>query len=194
MIGLEARKPVDVAARRGRLATKPSRADRHQRRTRSGSPVASLSAGAACRGCEDDVRRLSPTSSPHALAAARCRPSAQRYSISISALDPSELAAVLAECRNEPAPSDVSETISRSRFGAIRLLLRARRERPRRRAAEQRDELATYHSITSSARASTTLALEAKRFGGLEVDHEFVLGRLCTGRSAGFSPLRMRST
>src|SRR5262249_6654205 len=32
-------------------------------------------------------------------------------------------------------------------------LLRARRERPRRRTAEQRDELATLHSITSSARS-----------------------------------------
>src|SRR5262249_6872793 len=30
----------------------------------------------------------------------------------------------------------------------------ARRERPRRRAAEQRDELSALHSITSSARAS----------------------------------------
>src|SRR5262249_59053934 len=35
-----------------------------------------------------------------------------------------------------------------------RRLLRARRERPSRRAAEQRDELAALHSITSSARAS----------------------------------------
>jgi hypothetical protein len=35
------------------------------------------------------------------------------------------------------------------------LLLRARRERPRsRRAAEERDELAALHSITSSARSS----------------------------------------
>src|SRR5262249_48070695 len=33
-------------------------------------------------------------------------------------------------------------------------LLRARRERPRRRAAEQSDERATLHSITSSASAS----------------------------------------
>src|SRR5262249_54192245 len=33
--------------------------------------------------------------------------------------------------------------------------LRARRERPRRRAAEQRDELPASHSITSSARASS---------------------------------------
>ena len=34
-------------------------------------------------------------------------------------------------------------------------LLRPRRQRPRRRTAEQRDELAPFHSITSSARAST---------------------------------------
>jgi hypothetical protein len=34
-------------------------------------------------------------------------------------------------------------------------LLRARGERPRRRTADQRDELAPLHSITSSARAST---------------------------------------
>ena len=33
-------------------------------------------------------------------------------------------------------------------------LLRPRRQRPRRRAAEQRDELPPLHSITSSARAS----------------------------------------
>src|ERR1700746_2274354 len=36
-----------------------------------------------------------------------------------------------------------------------RLLLRTRRERPRRHAAEKRDELAPCHSITSSARASS---------------------------------------
>src|SRR5215467_10156784 len=34
-------------------------------------------------------------------------------------------------------------------------LLRARSERPRRRAAEQRDERAAFHSITSSARPSS---------------------------------------
>src|SRR5262245_63591316 len=38
----------------------------------------------------------------------------------------------------------------------LRLLLRARRERPsRRRAAEQGDEVASFHSITSSAIASS---------------------------------------
>jgi hypothetical protein len=39
--------------------------------------------------------------------------------------------------------------------GQLARLLPARRERPRRRAAEQRDEIAA-HSITSSARCSGT--------------------------------------
>src|SRR6516164_4606622 len=76
-------------------------------------------------------------------------------------------------------------------------LLRARRERPRdRRAANQRDEVApVVHSITSSARAS--------RVGGTSRPIAFAAFRLitssylvgaCTGRSPGFSPLRMRST
>src|SRR5262249_37217022 len=38
-------------------------------------------------------------------------------------------------------------------------LLRARRERPRRRAAENRDERAALHSITLSARASTVVGI-----------------------------------
>src|SRR5262245_36321127 len=77
-----------------------------------------------------------------------------------------------------------------------RRLLRACRERPCPRAAEKRDELAAPdHSITSSARAS--------RVGGTVRPSAFAVFRLitssyfvgaCTGRSAGFSPLRMRST
>ena len=76
-----------------------------------------------------------------------------------------------------------------------RRLLRARRQRPSRRAAEQRDERAASHSITSSARAS--------RVGGISRPSALAVLRLitssylvgaCTGRSAGFSPLRMRST
>ena len=74
-----------------------------------------------------------------------------------------------------------------------RRLLRPRRKRPRRRRAEERDELAPPHSITSSARAS--------RIGGTSMPSAFAVLRLmtssylvgaCTGRSAGFSPLRMR--
>src|SRR5262249_55436990 len=73
-------------------------------------------------------------------------------------------------------------------------LLRPRRERPcSRRAAEQRDEPAPVHSITSLACAS--------RLGGTLIPIAFAVDRLMTssnwvgcttGMSAGFSPLRMR--
>src|SRR5262249_47242447 len=73
-------------------------------------------------------------------------------------------------------------------------LLRARRVRPcDRRAADERYELAAPHSITSSAMAST--------LGGMVRPSVFAVLRLMTssnlvgcitGRSVGFSPLRMR--
>src|SRR5262249_50276688 len=75
------------------------------------------------------------------------------------------------------------------------LLLRARRERPRGyRAAEQRYELAApYHSITSSARASSD--------GGTSTPSALAVERLITnsnlldwttGKSAGLAPCRIR--
>src|SRR5262249_45717445 len=76
---------------------------------------------------------------------------------------------------------------------AHRRLLRARGERPRRRPDEQRGELAPPHSITSSASASSA--------GGIARPSAFAVLRLMissnlvgaiTGRSAGFSPLRIR--
>src|SRR5262245_10975986 len=80
--------------------------------------------------------------------------------------------------------------------------LRCRRERPnqqgrRRRAAEQRDEVAPLHlrghSITSSARASRdagTVRPSSRAVWALITNSNF---EACTtGRSAGFSPLRMR--
>src|SRR5262249_32513341 len=74
--------------------------------------------------------------------------------------------------------------------------LRPRRERPCDcRAAKQRDELAALHSITSSARASTVAGIS--RPSALAVfrliTSSYFVGA-CTGRSAGFSPLMMRST
>jgi hypothetical protein len=73
--------------------------------------------------------------------------------------------------------------------------LRARCERPRRRrAAEQRDELAPLHSITSSARASTVAgtsrpsALAVLRLIG----SSYLVGA-CTGRSVLLA-LELRST
>src|SRR5262245_44302363 len=77
-----------------------------------------------------------------------------------------------------------------------RRLLRPRREWPyHHRLAKQRDELAPVHSITSSARASSVggtarpSALAVLRL----ITNSYVVGT-CTGRSAGFSPFRMRST
>jgi hypothetical protein len=77
-----------------------------------------------------------------------------------------------------------------------RRLLRARRERPRsRRAAEQRDERAPPHSITSSARARTGVGISRPRaFAVLTLMTSSYLVGACTGRSVGFSPRRMRST
>src|SRR5262249_55531748 len=72
-------------------------------------------------------------------------------------------------------------------------LLRAHRERPRRRAAEQRDELAPPHSITSSAMASndagtvreSILAVWALITSSNLVDRP-------TGSSGGLAPLSTR--
>src|SRR5262249_1118219 len=74
-------------------------------------------------------------------------------------------------------------------------VLRTRHERLRRRAAEQRHELAPSHSITSSASASS--------LSGISRPSVFAVLRLITssnfvgnmtGRSAGLSPLRTRPT
>jgi hypothetical protein len=75
-------------------------------------------------------------------------------------------------------------------------LLRTGRQWPSgRRAAKQRDESAASHSITSSARASTVVGIS--RPSALAVfrlmTSSYLVGA-CTGRSAAFSPLRMRST
>src|SRR5262249_8216842 len=74
--------------------------------------------------------------------------------------------------------------------------LRARHERPRRRAAEQREEVAARdHSITSSARASS--------IGGTVRPIAFAVIRLIassnlvgcsTGKSSGFAPRKILST
>src|SRR5262249_40818179 len=74
-----------------------------------------------------------------------------------------------------------------------RRLLRARCEWPSRRAANERDELAPPHSITSSARperGSGTVMPSAPAVLRLRISSPFV--DCTTGRSAGFSPLRMR--
>src|SRR5262249_11223156 len=75
-------------------------------------------------------------------------------------------------------------------------LLRPRRERPHRhRAAEQRYELAPSHSITSSAMESSVGGtVRPSVLAVLRLITSSYLVGACTGRSPGFSPLRMRST
>src|SRR5262249_14783194 len=74
-------------------------------------------------------------------------------------------------------------------------LLRARHERPRCRcAADKRDELAAPHySITSSARASSVGGISRPSARAvLRLITSSNLVACTTGRSDGFSPLRMR--
>src|SRR5262249_28272354 len=72
-------------------------------------------------------------------------------------------------------------------------MLPARRERPRdRRAAEQRDEVAPLHSITSSVNASSvggTSRLIALAVLRLMMNSNLV--GACTGRSPGSPPFKM---
>src|SRR5262245_60774705 len=86
--------------------------------------------------------------------------------------------------------SDVSDARGLGR------LLRARRERPRGcRPAEERDERAALHSITSSARASSLAGTSRpSALAVLRLTCSSNLVGCCTGRSAAFAPLRMRST
>src|SRR5262249_56500896 len=75
-----------------------------------------------------------------------------------------------------------------------RRLLPTRRERPRRRAAEQRHERAAPHSITSSARASSVGGTSRPRtLAVLRLIKNSNLVAWSTGRSARFSPLRIRA-
>src|SRR5262245_33193914 len=74
-------------------------------------------------------------------------------------------------------------------------LLRPRRQRPRHRAADQRDEGPPPHSITSSARASMSGGTSRPSvFAVLRLITNSYLPGACTGMSPGLAPLRIRST
>src|SRR5262245_26819027 len=97
-----------------------------------------------------------------------------------------------AQCFTQLRPKELDICVAyeeRTNSIDLRPLLRPRRERPRHRPAEKRDELAALHSITSSARASSV--------GGTSRPSAFAVLRLmtnsyfvgaCIGRSAGFVP------
>src|SRR5262249_41463307 len=112
----------------------------------------------------------------------------------ILALDVAGFTKALAEC------GQIACTIGRPRGAEEpdhrhRRLLGACRHRPRGRAAEQRDELAPLHSITSSARRRkdsgivSPIALAVVRL----MTRSNLVG-CSTGRSAGLAPLKILST
>src|SRR5262249_14902390 len=110
-------------------------------------------------------------------------------------LDPAERTQSLRKSRDVCTPRRsfrAQEPYSRE----LPLLLRARRERPRSRcSAEQRDERASSHSITSSARASSVGGTsKPKALAVFRLTTNSNLVPCCTGRSAGFAPLRILST
>src|SRR5262249_9097741 len=115
----------------------------------------------------------------------------------VAVLHPPELLKSLPECGEERRSFQVVLGIAHQHTDAPHplALLRARRERPRSRATEQCDEFAACHSITSSARASSDGG--TSRPSDLAVfwliTSSYLVGA-CTGRSAGFAPLRIRST
>src|SRR5215472_15382450 len=78
---------------------------------------------------------------------------------------------------------------------APRAAKQPRRERPSSRAAEQRDELAARHSITSSASSRNDSGIERpSALAVLRLTHSLNFVGWTTGRSAGFSPRRIRAT
>src|SRR5262249_24743992 len=122
-----------------------------------------------------------------------CRPA--ELDPRVAALDPAQLLEALQECSVTGLRFPVvrSQTHYDTNAPHALTLLPARRERPRSGAANQRDELAPFHSITSSASASSdggTVRSIVLAVWALMTSSNLLA--CTTGRSAGFAPLRMR--
>src|SRR6516165_7322388 len=93
-------------------------------------------------------------------------------------------------------PTPVSSSICHISDHSHSRLLRASRERPcDRRADEKGDELAPLHSITSSARTSNDDGTSRpSALAVLRLRTVSYLVGACTGRSAALAPRRIRST
>ena len=110
----------------------------------------------------------------------------------VLAFDVTGFVEALAE-RDGKARAGIGRPRSEKRDNRHRRLLCARGERPCRSTAENGDELAPFHSINSSARASSaggTVRLNA--FAVLRLMRSSTLVACWTGNSAGFSPLSIR--
>src|SRR5262249_16919717 len=113
----------------------------------------------------------------------------------VATFDPTEFAQALHKSSDMLALGRRCRRAQEANRWELRYLLRSCRERPRTRSAEQRYERATPHPIPWSARASSVSGtMRPIAFATLRLIASSYLVAACTGRSAGFSPLRMRST
>src|SRR5262252_4464014 len=112
----------------------------------------------------------------------------------ILALDVAGFTNALPECGQKACTIGRRPRAAEESYHRHRWLLRARRERPGRCAAEQCDELPPSHSITSSASASSLSGIwRPSAFAVLRLMASSNLFGNSTGRSAGLAPLRMRA-
>ena len=183
--------PVDHAARR-----------RGDRVSGSATPEKTIAIVRVCRwtatvGGVPPVRMMSGCRPTNSRANARIRLiSARPHRTSIRRLPigPTQARKRLNERRSEGLQRGLVFVARREKADAPHAisLLRARRERPSSRAAEERDEVAAIHSIISSAMARSC--------GGTSMPSSVAVPRLMTksnltacwtGSSAGLAPLRM---
>src|SRR5262249_43886450 len=145
-------------------------------------PLARITCGPSAIKSAADWRSRSATSSP------------QRVSPHIAATTPTQLLQRLLERRDSGlAFSIIRSPVHKHANPPHTLrLLRARRERPRGRAAEEHDEVAAVHSMTSAARRrndsgiARPSALAVVRL----ITRSYLVG-CSTGRSPGFAPSRI---
>src|SRR6516164_9694244 len=117
-----------------------------------------------------------------------------KVDLDVATVDPAQFLQALYQLPDQGLPfwialrEHTQKSDARHRAG----LLGARRERPRSRRAAERDELAPSHSITSSARASSEIGtIRPSALAVFRLMNNSTLVVCWTGRSAGFSPLRI---
>src|SRR5262249_52701692 len=118
-----------------------------------------------------------------------------RVDLHVAAVDPPQLSQALQERRVAGLPDRIvrGQAIKHANARQAAVLLRACRERPCGRTSEKGDEIAALHSTTSSARASSLSGIwRPSALAVLRLITNANLMDCITGRSAGFSPLRIR--
>ena len=187
-------RPVTLPPGRARLATMPLPTGSAAAANTIGiTDVACFAAMTAGVVCVTMTSTLSRTNSATISAKGSARPSAQRYSMvtvrpsiqpsSCSLLMNAEVQWRWLSALFAPRNSDHRRPI----------LLRARHERPRRRASQSSDQRASVHSMTSSASASSLSGIwRPSVLAVLRLTTNSNLVGRTIGNSAGFSPFRMR--